>query len=243
METTCDRVNKAVERLYDVFNRYPRPSTFSGCQCCIDRTQPRIAGKLTKDLLHADFSDYIIDAPFDGSAGIGTVNDFKHFLPRMLELMAPAHSQLGYPSDCLMRKLAKLDWRQWLKAEAEAIEEFFEAFWLDVLICPKNNWDADDFIARVAALGLDISPFLETWRVQIDQKAIKKFVAIRYRFSDWFNRKDDCADMPEQARNGRQWLTDSKTADWLEAAFFANSDSDIAAEISEAVDLLQLLSP
>ncbi len=57
----------------------------------------------------------------------GNIEDFKRFVPRLLELLAT-----NWPSDTFMMlsKFSMARWRKWPIAERESVEKYFNAVWL-----------------------------------------------------------------------------------------------------------------
>ncbi len=83
------------------------------------------------------------------------LDDYKHFLPRILELTAQGHGCLpGYTvsslalckpdPDVAFEQLADSGWRAWPEKEREAVQAFLESFWrtliLDKICCP-GDWE------------------------------------------------------------------------------------------------------
>jgi hypothetical protein len=72
----------AIESLYDVFSRYPRPTTIEVCPCC---TKPEATSHLTvgplRELRFEDIADYSCSA----ITTQGSVDEFRYFLPRLLQ--------------------------------------------------------------------------------------------------------------------------------------------------------------
>jgi hypothetical protein len=57
----------------------------------------------------------------------GDVNHFKHFLPRVFELVW----ELGVDLSTIFGKLEYASWRTWPVAEQAAVRQFLRAFWID----------------------------------------------------------------------------------------------------------------
>lgn len=98
--------------LYDVFARY-RLRSVRACQCCHDDDQVQaLRAKPLRALLAGDFSCY----PRCAMSLWGDEYDFKHFLPRLLEL------SLGQPGFFdLQDKLRQAAWPEWLRDERLAV--------------------------------------------------------------------------------------------------------------------------
>ncbi len=116
------RLLDAIEHLYAVFGRYPaRP--VDGCPCCVTREdQAALAAAPLRALGEEHLSRY-------GNKALttwGETPDFKHFLPRLLELAAAG---ADWPIDLehQARKLEYAGWRTWPTVEREAVVGLFSA--------------------------------------------------------------------------------------------------------------------
>jgi hypothetical protein len=78
-----ESLKKSIENLYSVFSKYEIRSFIEGCPCCVsDRDKEKIHSKELRELEEEDLSRYA----FKAMTTWGNVDDFKHFLPRILEL-------------------------------------------------------------------------------------------------------------------------------------------------------------
>jgi hypothetical protein len=82
----------AVAGLYAAFARYKLHHPVTGCPCCTSAEDDRrVQSKPMHQLEAADLERYA----FKAVTTLGTVDDLKHFLPRLLELAA-AEGKVGY---------------------------------------------------------------------------------------------------------------------------------------------------
>jgi hypothetical protein len=117
-----------IEELYDCFRKYPlRPKTNSGA---ISEAHLHVVG--IRHLPVAAFKDYLPRA----MNSWGNVKDFKHFVPRLLELLATT-----WPCDAffMFTRLQAADWRHWPDVERAAVEKFFMVVWKIRLAQPFGN--------------------------------------------------------------------------------------------------------
>ncbi len=76
----------AIEDLYRVFDKYPRFQGYLGCTHCVDEATQDVLRPVPLRALGVQEV-----RPVANNAGLGTVGeaaDFKHFLPRLCELLA-----------------------------------------------------------------------------------------------------------------------------------------------------------
>jgi hypothetical protein len=143
-------VRAALDRCYDVFSAYPCPTALDAPP---DRDPVAILRALTsaplRELREEDIGHY------SGKAitTVGDVDDYKHFLPRILEQAARHNVWLGTEPAVIGGKLDLGDWRTWPLAEQEAISSLFVAVFVQALDEPAEMDLAEDWLCGVATLG------------------------------------------------------------------------------------------
>jgi hypothetical protein len=74
------------------------------------------------------------------------VDDYKHFLPRILELVALGEPFTG--NFVAAGKLESAAWRSWPRREKESLVQFLSAYWrVTVATTPDYTEDAEDLCA------------------------------------------------------------------------------------------------
>ena len=153
------RLAEAVEGLYDVFSRYPLVPRVGGCPCCVsDSDEALLHSKPLRELTADDLWRYA----FKALSTWGTEEDFKHFLPRLFELVAAGTTI----DEQLFHKLvyARPPWRQWPVQEQQAIEDYLDALWSYRLsLSPEVAW-LDPLLWAYVEILDDLTPYLATGR-------------------------------------------------------------------------------
>ncbi len=85
----------------------------------------------------------------------GDVEDFKHFLPRLLELSATTGLAYGY--EVVLGKLEYAKWNEWEETEKDAIRAFLLAWWTESLT-NNETWGLLEFKDLYPFFG-DVDPF------------------------------------------------------------------------------------
>lgn len=117
----------AIQKAYDVFARYRRPYKLAASPV----KAPDQILEILADLDFAPLSSLPAErlTAFARSAlyTIGSEEDYKHFLPRILELMIPERGSFDLDPDMIADKLEYARFICWPAEEVSAIRDVFEA--------------------------------------------------------------------------------------------------------------------
>ena len=139
------KLRQRIDGAYDVFARYGRPVFLDASPL---RDPELLLNQLTsKPLRLLDASD-VEEYASAALTTVGTVEDYKHFLPRLLELAM--ESGVVEPQ-MIALKLEMAEWRSWPKNEQRVLEEIFIHACVDTF---KQH--TDDFLAAGWLVGLAI---------------------------------------------------------------------------------------
>ncbi len=156
-------LQQAIQNLYTTFARYPLNVYMDYCMCCVTGSEAALIldGDL-HDLPHENLVRFAAKA----ATTWGDVNDYRHFLPRIFELMATERPlNIGTEAWRQACKLNELCWWAWPEGEQEAIEDFFLAWFRAALKSPQQNrigHDAGDILKAAASIGDDLGPYLNS---------------------------------------------------------------------------------
>ena len=121
--TLSSDLERAVNELYRVFREYRLAVDFPGrCSPLGDRR--KLAARLAKQELHTTGVDDLAVYAFKAITTMGNSVDYKHFLPRMFELMATDSAWWDHHT-LVFQKLHELKWTSWPRAEQDSIRGFF----------------------------------------------------------------------------------------------------------------------
>ena len=116
-----DGLPSSVKRLYDIFRLYPVPGAEAFCGYC--HTPDEIDGYRSTPLhsLEVDSARALL---WETADHWGTTEAYKHYLPRLLEVLAPPHRMEDlYPAH-LFETLRAHHFRNWPPAERAAILDY-----------------------------------------------------------------------------------------------------------------------
>jgi len=207
-EDWLDRRDAAIEEIYDVFGRFRLAAHVEGCPHCVsDHDHARIHAAPLRSLTAHDLHRYAWKA----MTTWGDINDFKHFLPRLLEL-AVGNGSDWVDVELLLGKLGRAGFVHWPAAERRPVETFLWSTWNVGLAQDASAFDVDAWLCGVAGTGVDATPYIEAFRNNDAPTAIGHIAAFldhnpelltRGKLSNaWWN--ESVADA--SARELRNWL-------------------------------------
>ncbi len=214
----------AIEGLYAAFAGYPLRDVIEGCTHCLEEIDSARLHTIPLRLLTEDDL-----GPFLANSAAHTVSgtfDFKHYLPRLCELMAwheGSHSAV-FPPEELGDAVFGHGYATWPQAEQQALQSFCLAWWRALLammprLPAKPGDPVETLLCTVSQFTKDISPYLELWRRMRSPRAMLHLaVFIKYylmepgvetlRSSWWIKRKD-------QWQQIVQYILDPATLQWM----------------------------
>ncbi len=119
-------LEQAIAQLYQAFSIYSHPEQMDACPCCVNQEDKDHLGK---NNLHDLTADQLGKYTSKAMTTWGDIEDYKHFLPRILEL-ATAKEGEAWPGMEFWMIAGKLDygeWRTWPVNEQNAIIEYLRA--------------------------------------------------------------------------------------------------------------------
>lgn len=242
-------LEQAIERLYSVFARYPLKPRIYGCAHCISaEDNARIHSKPLRQLDWHDLQRFA----HKSMSTWGDANDFKHFLPRLLELL-PQSNMWPISIDRLCPKIHAADFLDWPAAERLAIDDYFLALWQAVVLTDAVPMDVHEFLKAVVDGHMTVQPFLEAWERLLEQggAALHKLPYFVDRVAWDYLRPGEAHNLPSEwsldtaEQHGwpaiLRWLINPELKSELEDLYFQQQDADFARELSQVIEHLDVL--
>jgi hypothetical protein len=238
----------AVAGLYEEFARYPLRTVVEGCPHCVTgHDDDLLRSRPLRELSWRELAKF----GWKTMTTWGSVDDFRHFLPRILELvaieldpaLAPPDGPAGalyhwaYDFEPLFAKLGYGEWLTWPGDEREAIRAYLLALWRRLLASyPASSLCAETMLKCLYVIGEDPTAYLDAWRADTRLAALRHLALLAIH-NDWMSG-------PAHIGAVQRWLWEPRTRAMLEDAFFAQADNPpIAEQFSRAVDHLAWSSP
>ena len=174
MNSEEQALSEAVEGLYEAFSGYPLARKIEGCPCCVSvEDETNIHRRSLRELTAEDLGRYA----FKALTTWGGENDFKHFLPRLFELVTEIVSIVGEVDiEVLFGKLRYAKWNTWPEQERAAIRRYLMALWLFVLSVPSEAVAIDEYLCGIGQAEDNLSTYLDAWQNLKTDIAVNHFI-------------------------------------------------------------------
>lgn len=225
-----EELETSIEELYTIFSFYPFRSTMNGCPCCVSKTdKEKIHTKQLRQLDGEDLSRYA----FKAMTTWGDTNDFKHYLPRIFELLAT--TDFIVDTFVVLGKLDYGKWTTWPIEEQKAIQRFLFAWWVDT-VENKNYFDLEIFV-EIYKLMDNINQLLDKWVITFDNNSFKNLInLLDDYYLDLISNGNQFKELDKSSIDALlAWLIDKQKV--IEQGFFyyENIDKDFSEKISNTL--------
>ncbi|MGI4874840.1 MAG: hypothetical protein ACRYFX_27105 [Janthinobacterium lividum] len=166
-------LHEAIEQLYRVFAKYPADPNMDGSPMYHDLSQWNQA-LLAKPLHKLSIEEDLLGYYFKAMITWGGVADFKHFLPRIFELLTTLPT--GIDENVALGKLTYGKYETWPASEQAAIHQFLLAFW-QMLLSEASDWIdtfSADYFPAIANVYPDFNQLLQLWTAAENQEAAQR---------------------------------------------------------------------
>jgi hypothetical protein len=171
----------ALGAVYDAFSGYLRPARLDASPT---RDPAKMLSTLSSAPLRALKGEQI--GPYSGWAltTVGSVTDYKHFLPRILEQAVRAPEWMGTQPPVIASRLKMAEWRTWPQSEQLAVTALFRAALRDSIHGhPDEGSDAAEWLCGVASLGEDLEIVLQEWLNEASGNALLQIAKLATELS------------------------------------------------------------
>lgn len=234
----------AVESLYAAFQGYPLHSSTNPCICCHNPNDERqLHTKPLRRLSAEDLYLYTMDAVLVW----GGRDDFRHFLPRIFEVVVSSDDYVFVDREIVFSKLFHAEWHIWPEIERDAVRRFLFALWRAVMETTPGNdpYGADElasWLCAIAQAEADLSAYLGEWMQPSSASANWNLAAAitraglssatgRHANAFWQGHDD-------QLRQVSEWLNRHEVRQKLEGAIETFIEEPFSEELYSALLML-----
>jgi hypothetical protein len=136
-----------IEELYHTFSTYSLANSITGCHCnvCLDADyEAFLLTTPLRELTSNNLTAYLQSVDIIDAA----CNDFKYFLPRILEIIFEERDQSNFFFEAVWNVLSKPNYLLWPRHEVITMNKFFELYYQTVKSTfsdPRNEFIELDF--------------------------------------------------------------------------------------------------
>ncbi|WP_035566960.1 hypothetical protein [Hymenobacter sp. IS2118] len=242
---TCNTgLHEATEQLYRAFAKYPSNPEMNISPYFQDQLAPwnqLVASKPLRGLSIDDLENY----SFRAMTTWGDVQDFKHFLPRIFELLAELPNDMnGLDEWVTLDKLNYGNYKSWPKNEQGVVHRFLIAFWQKLLLEPSDAINAyfDNCFPAIANVYPDFNQLLQFWTTTDNQHASRRLADFVCGFEEEVLKKQVLPGyevMPHQGKLFLMWLRSPAVLDKLKQTTPSESYPHIDVELISVIQQLE----
>ncbi|WP_114777428.1 hypothetical protein [Botryobacter ruber] len=232
---------QAVENLYTVFSKYPLNPNMDASPLYPEKEVAKWNAAVSSKPLREFTGDELAFFAFKVCYTWGGTDDYKHFLPRFLELIAQYKEAL-IESWVVFDKLNYCHWRDWPKQEYDAILLYLESLWLQLLQehDEKIDWVFESHFTSIAKVYPSFEWLLSKWEEANTGTSIIQFCNfIDDNFYELTRRKriPEFDETPQLLTEFLQWAK-VKMRPKLLAAFETSNDETLLQKLVSTQETL-----
>jgi hypothetical protein len=218
-------LHQAVEHVYAVFGSYRLPARIEYCDHCVSTEENAILQQIPMRHLTAE---HLERYAWKSLQTWGAEADFKHFLPRLLDLLVTGNFDDDSLPWSLINKISCHS-TEWPPEERDAISALLPAWWVNTLARYPAPHGAATVLNAISASRADAQPYLAVWEGEPTEASARHLADF---LTDWMHSvaADDA-----WFRTVEQWITGLRPGEVLEAATLAASTPQIATGLSKRV--------
>lgn len=214
-----------VAALYAAFGADARWHPVAGCTCCVDPAEAQQLGGVP---IQQIATDLLARYAFKAMSTWGDAEDFKHFLPRILQCVFSSQAFGANDPELILRKIDQAGFSAWPAQQQRALADFLRSQHARIYRREIDAIRPADFLRLVARL-VPVDPFLQDWDDDLSDAATLTLAdAIERELGQQFTAPTCDA--------VAAWLLSTTQRSRLEAAFFGRN-LDPCARALELWDL------
>lgn len=160
--TMTTALEDIIQNAYRIFRKYKATIPLDACTaCCLTKNQE---SELVSLSVHNIPFELLYDYNTAAKTKKPSISEFKHFLPRFLELTAE-FKFLHHSAELVLSRFHYYDKSEWTEEEKELMQDFGEAFFSQCLtIYPLPEFETiDSILIMLSETKINMDPLLLNW--------------------------------------------------------------------------------
>jgi hypothetical protein len=219
----------AIDNLFAVFARHPLAQPIGYCTHCVSDDEALV---LQSTQLRALTAGELERFTFKAMSTWGDEADFRHFLPRILELFAADEQTYDY---LFVKTIGNVRYHgtSWPAEELDAVERYLIALWRNTLARQQPPLRAPKILEAAAQNNHTVAAYLAILAEPPSESAILHLAELvdELTYSDLYD------DAPR--RESLAWLHSGVPTRILETALLSTDDPQAAARLGHALEQLE----
>jgi hypothetical protein len=249
IETAKLRLFTAVKGLYTEFAGYSHHHAVDFCPHCVSKADIALLyARPLRELTAPDLEKYA----FKAMTTWGDPDDFKHFLPRIFELLTlSSPKSLEIDPEIAIGKMNYARWKTWPENEQAAVVNFLKA-WLHCRLISEFSYsslhEVSSCLESIAIVEKNLTPYLATWRADffaVTNARLNTAGFLDFSQDTLYKGKLAWAANPSQAAQIINWLLEPEVLPLMEKTaleFFETvTDPELTAILEGGVNALETL--
>jgi hypothetical protein len=203
-------VTEAIDRLYAAFAGEPRPADLQHCPCCVSDEQ--VDELLRSSNVRTMPADAVADYATHALTTVGTVADFRYFLPRVLQVAVTDEAE-WLDLELVCGRLRSAGWTAWADDEQQAVRHLLKMLWEQTLHEYPSRLALDTVLCAIGNAEDDLTEYLTAWGAALT----KGDVAPAQQLSDLVSWSARVVHGRWRLRNAFWDNRDGQVAAWLAA--------------------------
>ncbi|WP_299883233.1 hypothetical protein [uncultured Lacinutrix sp.] len=224
------QLEKLTNQLYNTFSKYSIKGDLRdrSCDCCVTDEEIRVLlSKPLKDLNDDDIGHFSRSA----ISTFGHVEDFKHFLPRILELMQDPNSDT-LDDFTTFEKLNYSEWETWDRNEIITIDNYLLKLWEDVITNENATFHQIGCVLNIVSKYTGLNKALSIWKNKESSNSTLFIAESIVNGLQYYISKEIISDLT-------YWFYKDIILFRIEKEFFNTKDEDLASTLSIAHSIIE----
>jgi hypothetical protein len=171
----------------------------------------------------------------------GDASDYKHFLPRVFELIAQ-YKEGEIEAWIALEKLNYCNWKDWKKTEYEAVLNYLNSLWVQLLHEEAVNtlWNFDELFASIAKVHPSFNWMLKEWEKSQCAVSTLRFCEFVEGTATELTRRSQVKQLKDEPELSDEFVHWAKChmQPKLEKAFNSTEDEEMLEKIVQTVETL-----